>query len=80
MEPYVQNFMMQIKNSRQRKRIDFYKSLFNKNDFWEEAKSKITKWDILSFYFCNKEQTAFCEWDFECVSNDMLMLCQESVW
>ena len=37
----------------------------------EEAKSKITKWNILSFYFFDKEQTAFCEWDFECVSNDM---------
>lgn len=38
---------------------------------WLEAKSEILKWDILSFSFCEREQIAFCEWDFTCVSNDV---------
>ena len=37
---------------------------------WLEAKSKIFKWDIISFAFCEKEQTAFCEWDFSCISDN----------
>jgi len=37
---------------------------------WVEAKSAISKWDILSFTFNEKEQTAFCEWDFVCISNN----------
>ena len=37
---------------------------------WVEAKSMIRKWDIQSFYFCQKEETAFAEWDFSCISND----------
>lgn len=39
--------------------------------FWLEVKSKVTKWDVLSFYFCEKEKTAFVEWDFSCISNDV---------
>lgn len=39
--------------------------------FWLEAKSKITKWDILSFYFCENKKTTFFEWDFACISNDV---------
>lgn len=37
--------------------------------FWLEAKSYIKKWNILSFYECEKENTVFVEWDFACVSN-----------
>jgi len=37
---------------------------------WTEAKSTISKWDIQSFTFCEQEQTAFCEWDFACRSNN----------
>jgi ketosteroid isomerase-like protein len=37
--------------------------------FWLEAGSKIIKWNILSFSFCEKEQIAFVEWDFSCISN-----------
>src|SRR3990167_7109975 len=39
--------------------------------FWLEAKSKVTKWDIASFFLCEKEQTAFVEWDFSCISNEI---------
>ncbi|MBY0545528.1 MAG: nuclear transport factor 2 family protein [Gammaproteobacteria bacterium] len=39
--------------------------------FWLKAKSKVTKWDILSFYFYEEEQTAFVEWDFACISNNV---------
>jgi hypothetical protein len=39
--------------------------------FWLEAKSKVTKWDILSFYFFVNKKTAFVEWDFTCSSNDV---------
>jgi hypothetical protein len=39
--------------------------------FWTEAKSKVTKWDILSFYFCENKKIAFVEWDFACISNDI---------
>ena len=37
---------------------------------WLAANSHIKKWDIKSFYFCTEQQTAFCEWDFACVSHD----------
>lgn len=37
--------------------------------FWLEAKSHITKWDILSFYDCDKENATFIQWDFACISN-----------
>jgi ketosteroid isomerase-like protein len=37
---------------------------------WIEAKSKVLKWEIITFSFCVKEEIAFCEWDFSCVSND----------
>jgi hypothetical protein len=38
-------------------------------EYWLQANSTVTKWDILSFSFCEKEQTAFCEWEFICLSN-----------
>lgn len=38
---------------------------------WLGAKSNVLKWDILSFCFCKKEQTAFCEWSFTCISNNI---------
>jgi ketosteroid isomerase-like protein len=38
-------------------------------ELWMEADSQINRWDVRSFYFCEKEQTAFFEWDFACVSN-----------
>jgi hypothetical protein len=38
--------------------------------FWLEAKSKVLKWDIISFSFCNEEKIVFCEWDFSCISDD----------
>src|SRR3989338_5876426 len=38
---------------------------------WLAANSKITKWNILSFYFCNEKKTAFVEWDFSCISNNI---------
>lgn len=40
-------------------------------EFWLKAKSRIIKWEILSFYFCEKEQTAFVEWNFVCISNNI---------
>lgn len=40
-------------------------------EFWLQAKSKIEKWDIFSFYFCGNKKTAFVEWDFCCISNDV---------
>lgn len=39
--------------------------------FWLAANSQITKWDIVSFYFCEKKHTAFVEWDFSCISNQV---------
>lgn len=39
--------------------------------FWLESNSKVLNWQINSFYFCEQEQIAFCEWDFFCVSNDV---------
>jgi hypothetical protein len=36
---------------------------------WLVANSTVLHWDISSFYFCEQQQTAFCEWDFACVSN-----------
>ena len=38
---------------------------------WLGAKSTVTRWDILSFSFCETVKTAFCEWDFACVSNEI---------
>lgn len=40
-------------------------------EFWLAASSKINKWDLLSFCFCAKEQTAFAEWDFCCISGEV---------
>ncbi|HEV2524559.1 MAG TPA: nuclear transport factor 2 family protein [Gammaproteobacteria bacterium] len=40
-------------------------------EFWLKAKSKIKKWDISSFNFCESKKTAFVEWDFSCISNDI---------
>src|SRR5438105_6134310 len=37
--------------------------------YWLEAKSKVAKWDLLSFYYRESENTVFVEWDFSCVSN-----------
>jgi hypothetical protein len=37
---------------------------------WLAAKSKIIKWDILYFYYCDQEETAVFEWNFACISND----------
>lgn len=39
-------------------------------EYWKAANSKITKWDILSFSFCEQNNTAYAEWDFSCVSNN----------
>jgi hypothetical protein len=39
--------------------------------FWLEAKSTVLKWDISSFTFCETNLTAFCEWDFACISNEI---------
>ena len=39
-------------------------------DLWLIAKSKVNKWEILSFNFCEENQIAFCEWDFDCISNN----------
>ncbi|MCD6045888.1 MAG: putative cytosolic protein [Gammaproteobacteria bacterium] len=38
-------------------------------NFWLEANSKITRWDILSFSFCEDENAVFVEWDFSCISH-----------
>ena len=38
-------------------------------DLWIAADSKVLKWNILSYYFCDDNSTAFIEWDFECRSN-----------
>ena len=38
------------------------------HDLWLVAGSKVLKWDIITYYFCDKEITAFIEWDFECIS------------
>lgn len=40
-------------------------------DLWLAANSRILKWDLISYYFCNNENTAFIEWKFECISNGM---------
>src|SRR3990167_11060138 len=47
--------------------------------FWFAANSKITKWNILSFYFCNEKKTAFVEWDFSCISNNIEYLIQAGI-
>ena len=47
--------------------INDIKKWFN---FWTEAGSKVLKWNIISLFFCEKEQVAFCEWDFSCLSNE----------
>jgi ketosteroid isomerase-like protein len=39
-------------------------------ELWLAANSHIKKWDITAFYFCEQQQTAFCEWDFSCVSHN----------
>lgn len=36
--------------------------------FWLEAESRITCWDITSFYFNDKDKQVFCEWEFKCIS------------
>lgn len=38
---------------------------------WLQAKSFIERWEMLSIYFCEKEQTAFLEWNFSCFSNNI---------
>lgn len=38
---------------------------------WQQANSKISKWDILSFYYYKKGNTAFFEWEFACISNNV---------
>ena len=38
-------------------------------ELWIKANSKVIKWDILSMHFCEKDQIAFCEWDFERISS-----------
>lgn len=40
-------------------------------EFWLKANSKIKKWDICSFHFCEEEKIAFVEWDFSCISNEI---------
>ncbi len=37
---------------------------------YPSSESEILKWNITSFVFCEKKQTAFCEWDFDCISNN----------
>lgn len=37
--------------------------------FWVKAESHIKKWETLSFYYLENENTAFFEWDFLCTSN-----------
>ncbi|NNM60512.1 MAG: nuclear transport factor 2 family protein [Legionellales bacterium] len=39
--------------------------------FWMEANSKVHKWDILSFCFSEKNETAYLEWDFACISKEI---------
>ncbi len=39
--------------------------------YWLEANSSVLKWDVVSFAFCEKQQTAFCEWDFHCISDNI---------
>jgi hypothetical protein len=39
-------------------------------ELWLAANSYVTQWDITSFYFCDKQETAFCEWEFACISHD----------
>ena len=39
--------------------------------FWLATKSKVIKWDILSFHYCDMEKTAFFEWDFACIANNI---------
>jgi ketosteroid isomerase-like protein len=39
-------------------------------ELWLAANSIVKKWNIKSFYFCEQQQTAFCEWDFACVSRN----------
>lgn len=34
--------------------------------FWLSEKGKVLKWEILSFFYFEKESTAFFEWDFVC--------------
>jgi SnoaL-like domain len=36
---------------------------------WIKTGSRVLRWDLRSFYFVDKEKTAFFEWDFHCVAN-----------
>lgn len=38
-------------------------------DLWLQAKSIVTRWDILAFYYDQLDKTAFFQWEFACVSN-----------
>lgn len=35
-------------------------------DFWLKKEGRVLQWDILSFYFLEKENIAFAEWNFAC--------------
>ncbi len=35
-------------------------------ELWQKEKGRVTRWDTTSFYFLEKENTAFVEWDFAC--------------
>lgn len=39
--------------------------------FWLAANSTVTQWDIRSFNFCEPQTTAYVEWDFTCISNNV---------
>jgi hypothetical protein len=41
-------------------------------DFWLKAKSRIIQYDINNFYFCEKDISLFCEWNFKCSSFDKI--------
>lgn len=47
------------------------KDIENWFQLWLAAKSKIVKWEILSFYYCATQDTAFFEWDFVCILNNV---------
>lgn len=38
-------------------------------NYWMKSHSQVLEWNIKSFYFCDIEQRAFCEWEFICESN-----------
>ena len=35
-------------------------------EYWMKEKGKVTRWNITSFYFLEKGNMAFFEWDFAC--------------